>query len=142
MIFLLLAIGVGVATQVPRLRAHYRRRDPGAVWDHFLVQSGLRPVPAAMPDVVTVAGKADVPAEMLDRAALGRADDGALLLVVVLTNDRVLVGARREGPVTAIRGLVVEDGWQLQILPGPATAAWDATSLRGSPTSSAGSTPV
>lgn len=130
MIFLLLAIGVGVATQVPRLRAHYATTSPARVWDHFLVASGLRPVPATMPDVVTVAAKADIPATMLDRAALGRDANGALVVLATLTNNRVLIAVRRDGPMPASSGLTVADGWRLQVLAGPASHAWDTTLLR------------
>lgn len=139
MILLLLAIGFGVATQVPRLRAHYARSAPGQVWDHFLVSADLRPVPASMADVVTVATRADVPASMLDRAALGRSDDGELLLVATLVNGRVLIGVRRTGLRPATPGLLVVDGWHLQVLDGPPAVAWEATPLRRSPAPTTGS---
>jgi hypothetical protein len=136
MLLLWIAVGVGVVSQVPRLRAHYARRSPGQTWDHFLVESGLRPVPASMPDVVAVADLADIPASMLDRAALGRTPDRALLVLATLTNDRVLVGVRRDGPVGAGDGVRVVDGWHLQVLAGPAGRAWAATTLRQAPATS------
>lgn len=129
MLLLWVAVGIGVVAQLPRLRSHYAQRKPAQNWDHFLVEAGLRPVPASMSDVVTVAALMDIPAPMLDRAALGRTTDKALLLVATLTNDRVLVGVRRGGPVSATSGIVVADGWQLEVLPGPAAAAWEATTL-------------
>ena len=133
MLLLWIAVGVGVVSQVPRLRAHYARHTPGQAWDHFLVETGLRPVPASMPDVVAVADLAEIPATMLDRAALGRTPDKALLVLATLTNDRVLVGVRRDGPVPADDGVRVADGWHLQVLPGPARRAWTTTSLRHAP---------
>jgi len=133
MLLLWIAVGVGVVSQLPRLREHYARTTPGQSWDHFLIETGLRPVPASMPDVVAVADLADVPATMLDRAALGRTEDKALLVLATLTNQRVLVGVRRGGPVPAVAGVVLADGWQLQVLAGPASAAWEATALRRAP---------
>lgn len=134
MLLLWVAVGIGVVTQLPRLRSHYAQRNPSHNWDHFLVQTQLRPVPAAMSDVVTVAALMDIPAPMLDRAALGRTSDKELLLVATLTNDHVLIGVRRASPVPATSGIVVVDGWQLEVLPGPATTAWEVTTLRRSPT--------
>lgn len=130
MIWLLAVLIVGVALQVPRLRAHYARRSPIEHWDHFLVETGLRPVPATMPDVVAVAAKADIPPAMLDRVALGRTPDKCLAMVAQLTNGRVLVGVRRDGPTGARAHLVLADGWQLQVTSGPAARAWRDSPLR------------
>lgn len=135
MLLLWLAVGVGVVAQLPRLRSHYAK-NPTLAWDHFLVASGLRPVPASMPDVVDVADLVDIPAAMLDRAALGRTPDRALVLVATLTNDRVLVAVRRRGPIPAVTGTTVANGWHVQVLPGPPEAAWEATTVRRAPSPS------
>lgn len=136
MLLLWLAVGIGVVAQLPRLRSHYAQRNPTLAWDHFLVTSGLRPVPAAMPDVVKVADLVDIPASMLDRAALGRTPDDALVLVATLTNDRVLVAVRRRGPMAAAPGTTSANGWHLQVVPGPPELAWQATDLRRLPANS------
>ncbi len=136
MLLLWLAVGVGVVAQLPRLRSHYAQKNPTLAWDHFLVASGLRPVPAAMPDVVAVAELVDIPPGMLDRAALGRTPGKALVLVATLTNDRVLIAVRRRGPIPAVEGTTVAKGWHLQVLPGPPQAAWEATSVRRAPATS------
>ncbi|MBY5162820.1 hypothetical protein [Salsipaludibacter albus] len=128
MIPLLAVIGVGVVALWPRLRTSFASTPPDQAWDHFLVASGLRPVPVSMADVQAVAERAGVPTELLDRAALGRVD-GDLALAAPLTNGRVLVGVRRDGPVARERGLVVRDGWQLHLLEGPVDAAWSRTPL-------------
>lgn len=133
MLLLLAAVGVGVVALLPRLRGATAPASAEQRWDHFLVASGLRPVPVTMPDVVAVARGADIPPAMLDRVALGRAPDSSLLLVAQLANDRVLVAVRRAGPRASVPGLMVTDGWQLQLLPGPPARAWEATVLRGAP---------
>ncbi len=135
MIALLAAVAVGVVALWPRLRAVVSDAAPDQVWDHFLVASGLRPVPVTMADVQRVAELADVPPTLLDRAALGR-PDGHLTLVAPLVNDRVLVAVRRPGPAPTAPGLVVRDGWIAQVMEGPVPDAWAATATR--PTASSG----
>lgn len=129
MIPLLAAIGLGVVALLPRLRAARAASTPEQAWDHFLVASGMRPVPLSMADVQKVAALADVPPSLLDRAALGRVD-GALALVAPLANGRVLVAVRRTGPAPTAPGTKVREGWFMQVRPGPVERAWADTPVR------------
>lgn len=132
MMFLLAAVGVGVAALLPRLRASATASSPDQVWDHFLVATGMRPVPVTMRDVRAVAELADVPTTLLDRVALGRTG-GNLAMVAPLTNGRVLVAVRRDGPAASSPGLVVRGGWHIDLRPGPAEDAWATSPARGTP---------
>lgn len=129
MIPLLAAIGLGVVALLPRLRAARASATPEQAWDHFLVASGMRPVPVSMADVQKVALLADVPPSLLERAALGRVD-GALALVAPLANGRVLLAVRRKGPAPTAPGLKVRDGWFMQVRPGPIEQAWAGSPVR------------
>lgn len=140
MIPLLAAVAVGVVALWPRLRAAVTDATPDQAWDHFLVESGLRPVPVTMPDVQRVTELADVPLTLLDRAALGRTD-GHLAMVAPLANDRVLVAVRRPGPTATAPGLVVRGGWVAQVMPGPPAEAWSTTAARATVASGAPSGP-
>lgn len=137
MIPLLAAVAVGVVALWPRLRASVSDAGPDQAWDHFLVSSGLRPVPVSMADVQRVAELADVPPSLLDRAALGRTDTN-LALVAPLTNARVLVAVRRPGPASTAPGLLVRDGWVAQVMAGPVERAWATTATRGTTAGSGG----
>lgn len=137
MIPLLAAVAVGVVALWPRLRVALSEAGPDQAWDHFLVASGMRPVPVSMADVQRVAELADVPPTLLDRAALGRTD-GHLALVAPLTNARVLVAVRRPGPASTAPGLVVRDGWVAQVMEGPAEQAWATSTARATTAGSGG----
>ena len=56
---------------------------------------------------------------------MGRARDGAPLVVATLVDGAVLVAARRTGPVPSDRLTDVRAGWQVAVLPGPVEAAFD-----------------
>ncbi len=135
MIPLLAAIGLGVVALLPRLRAARATALPDQAWDHFLVASGMRPVPVTMADVQKVATLADVPPSLLERAALGRVD-GTLALVAPLVNGRVLLAVRRNGPAPTSPGLTVRDGWVMEVRPGPVERAWGDSSVRAAATGS------
>lgn len=113
------------------LRAPRRGTDPQMAWEHWLEASGLRPVlPRTRPvaEAATAAGRH--PAEV-QRAALGRAGDGAVVVVAQLVEGTVLVAAQRSGPVPSDAATNVEAGWQLRLAGDDLERAWaDAEWLR------------
>lgn len=117
------------------LRAPRPGPDPQVDWEHWLEASGLRPV---LPRTRPVAEAAEAlqrhPAE-IERAAMGRAGDGAVLVVAQLVDDTVLVAARRPGPVPTHAATSVVDGWQMRLTTDGVSEAWRAASwLRTGPT--------
>lgn len=117
------------------LRAPRPGPDPQAVWEHWLEASGLRPV---LPRARLVAEAAQTlgrhPAQV-QRAAMGRAGDGAPVVVAQLVDDMVLVAAQRPGPVPSDAATSIVDGWQLRLTSDALEQAWaDAAWLRTGPT--------
>jgi hypothetical protein len=116
------------------LRAPRPGRDPQVAWEHWLESSGLRPVlPRTRPVARAATASGRRPAEV-QRAAMGRAADGAPVVVAQLVDGAVLVAARRPGPVPSDAASSVADGWQLQLTSGDVEDAWAAaTWLRSGP---------
>lgn len=117
------------------LRAPRPAPDPQVDWEHWLEASGLRPVlPRTRPVAEAVEALQRHPAE-IERAAMGRAGDGAVLVVAQLVDDTVLVAARRPGPVPTHAATSVVDGWQMRLTTDGVAEAWrDASWLRTGPT--------
>lgn len=117
------------------LRAPRPPRDPQVAWEHWLESSGLRPVlPRTRPVAEAASALGRHPAEV-QRAAMGRASDGAPVVVAQLVDDTVLVAARRSGPVPTDAATTVGDGWQLRLTGEDLATAWDdAGWLRTGPT--------
>lgn len=116
------------------LRSSLRRRDPQAEWEHWLETSGLRPVlPRTRPVAELVTALDRRPAEV-DRAAMGRAGDGALVVVTSLDDGTLLVAAQRSGPVPTGAATTLVEGWQVRLSSGPLEQAWaEASWLRNGP---------
>lgn len=105
--------------------------DPQTDWEHWLEASGLRPVlPRTRPVVDAAVATGRHPAEV-ERAAMGRAADGAAMVVAQLGDGTVLVAAQRPGPVPSDAATSVVDGWQVRLTGHAVADAWDeATWLR------------
>lgn len=117
------------------LRAPRGGADPQAAWEHWLESSGLRPVLPRTRPVAEAAAAADRHPAEVQRAALGRAGDGAVVVVAQLVDDTVLVAARRPGPAPTEAAMTVADGWQLRLTGADLDRAWDdAGWLRTGPT--------
>ena len=81
-----------------------------------------------MAEAAAAAGRR--PAEV-ERAALGRAGDGAVVVVAQLAEGAVLVAAQRSGPVPSDAATRLDDGWQLRLTTDDLDRAWaDAEWLR------------
>lgn len=113
------------------LRSSRRPVDPQVAWEHWLESSGLRPVlPRTRPvaELATALGRR--PSEV-ERAAMGRAGDGAMVVVAQLVDDMVLVAAQRSGPAPAHAATRLVAGWQVRLADAPVQRAWaDAGWLR------------
>jgi hypothetical protein len=93
-------------------------------WEHGLRAHRLRPVLARMQAATDLAAAAGAAPEAIERAAVGKARDGAPLVVVRLVDGRVLVGARRTGPVPADHATTATVGWQLAVGTETLADAW------------------
>ncbi len=116
------------------LRAPRPGPDPQAEWEHWLEASGLRPVLPRTRPVAELAEAVDRHPSEVDRAAMGRAGDGVLLVVARIVDGTTLIAAQRPGPAPAGATTTVADGWQARLVGGPLAQAWkDATWLRNGP---------
>lgn len=134
MLLVVVLAGWAVATV---LRRPHGRPDPQVGWEHWLESSGLRPVlPRTRPVAEASRALGRHPAEV-ERAAMGRAADGAVVVVAQLADATVLVAAQREGPVPTDATTTIVDGWQMRLTSRPVARAWDeATWLRTGPSPS------
>lgn len=132
MLFVVVLAGWAVAST---LRAPRPGPDPQVDWEHWLEASGLRPVlPRTRPVAEAAQALGRHPAEV-ERAAMGRAGDGAVLVVAQLVDGTVMIGAERPGPVPTHAATSVVDGWQLRLTADDLTDAWqEASWLRSGPT--------
>ena len=117
------------------LRAPRGGVDPQTAWEHWLEASGLRPVlPRTRPVAEATTALGRHPAEV-QRAALGRASDGAVVVVAQLVDETVLVAAQRSGPAPTDAATTLGSGWQLRLTGADLDTAWrDAEWLRTGPT--------
>lgn len=116
------------------LRSSLRRPDPQVEWEHWLEASGLRPVLPRTRPVAELATALQRRPEEVDRAAIGRAADGAMVVVARLVDDTVLVAAQRSGPAPTHAATTLVDGWQVRLSDAPLEEAWaDASWLRNGP---------
>lgn len=117
------------------LRSTLRRRDPQAEWEHWLESSGMRPVLPRTGPVAELATALDRRPVEVERAAMGRASDGAIVVVARLVDGTVLIAAQRSGPAPTHAATTLVDGWQVRLADGPLHDAWATTDwLRTGPT--------
>lgn len=117
------------------LRAPRGPRDPQVDWEHWLEDSGLRPVLPRTRPVAEAAGAAGRRPVEVERAAMGRASDGSPVVVAQLADATVLVAAQRQGPAPTDAAMTVAGGWQLRLTADRVDRAWErATWLRTGPT--------
>lgn len=126
-----MVLGAWAATMA--LRQRRSRPHPQVEWEHWLESSGMKPViPRTRPVAEAVLALARRPIEV-ERAAMGRAGDGALLVVARLSDDSFVIAAQREGPVPDGAAQVLQ-GWQARHTDDPLNRAWrDARWLRNGP---------
>lgn len=116
------------------LRGPRRAADPQAEWEHWLEASGLRPALPRTGPAAQLARALGRDPDDVDRVAMGRAADGAMVVVARLVDDTVLVAAQRSGPAPAHAATTLVDGWQVRASDAPLADAWaDASWLRTGP---------
>lgn len=132
MLFVVVLAGWAVTAA---LRSSRRTVDPQVAWEHWLESSGMRPVLPRTRPVAELATALDRRPLEVERAAMGRAGDGAMVVVAQLGDDTILVAAQRSGPVPTHAATRLVDGWQVRLSNAPLPRAWaDADWVRTGPT--------